>query len=222
MQRAHILIIMALLAVSAVSGCRREIVVELGPPPEDEAGVDPLAPPPTPGLIPAARAKTAPVLKLKTLGGESHRAQPGTGGKVTLVVFWSMDVPQSRAAAGHVGRLSDHYAAQGVEALGVLDERGGLEDASRFMLSAKVNYPTFVDRGSALKAMVSAAGADFDRKIPWVFIIDAEGRVRFYRQGFRYSVSLVPTAAGQIERIFETADTDQHIEDYLCLVILGR
>lgn len=222
MQRAHILIIMALLTVSGVSGCRREIVVVLGTSSEETIDVDLVAPTTTPGLIPAGRAKTAPVLKLKTLAGDSHRAQPGTGGKVTLVVFWGMDVPQSRAAAGHVARLCDYYAAHGVEALGVLDERGGLDNASRFMRTAKVNYPTFVDRGSALKAMVKAAGADFDRKVPWVFIIDAEGRVRFYRQGFRYSISLVPTAAGQIERILETADEDQHIEDYLYLVMLGR
>ena len=64
------------------------------------------------------------------------------------------------------------------------------------MLAARIDYPTYVDDGSAQKAMARAAGAEYEPVAPWVFIVDAEGRVRYSRKGFRFSQSLSPTPTG--------------------------
>jgi hypothetical protein len=92
-------------------------------------------------LVPASKAESAPKLTVSYIDGSRVRITPGAKGRVTIVLFWSMDVPvpagavqdpesyireepvnvASTAAAKHVRDLVNKYGRMGVRGLGIVE-----------------------------------------------------------------------------------------------------
>jgi len=169
-----------------------------------------------PRFIPAGQARRAPVLRLSDSEGQTVKLSPGEEGKVTLVVFWSMALPVTRAAAKHVSDLVERYGPAGVTAIGIVEKKTvGSQAAARFMLSEGIRYPAYYDDFSALRVMGRAAGVKLKRELPCFFIVDRQMRVRMFKLGFAFVGSLAMFPRLQGERIEENAPPGQRIEDFL-------
>jgi thiol-disulfide isomerase/thioredoxin len=144
------------------------------------------------------------------------RVEPGEPGKVTIVVFWSLDLPVTRAAARHVADLEEKYRGLGVIALGIVEkDTKDSERASQFMLSEGINYPGYYDDFKALRAMGRAAGAKVKKELPCFFLVDREQRVRLFKRGFSFTGWLAKYPRTGDEQVVENAAPGERIEDFL-------
>ena len=219
----------AALMLCAAAGCSSQPEIEWGTPSSQAAegqpelrGWEQLVPTPVqdprrkPHFIPAEDAGRAPTLDLSTFGGQRMRVEPGEPGKVTIVVFWSLDLPVTKAAARHVADLEEKYRGLGVIALGIVEkDTKDSERASQFMLSQGINYPGYYDDFKALRAMGRAAGAKVKKELPCFFLVDREQRVRLFKRGFSFTGWLAKYPRTGDEQVVENAAPGERIEDFL-------
>jgi hypothetical protein len=116
-------------------------------------------------FIPAEDAPRAPRLKVADVKGKTQTLRPGNEGEITIVLFWSLDVPMPAkapenilewvarspmnspptAAAKHVRDLVAKYGGMGVRAVGIVektyapDDRGKRSPTDSYRLA-----PTFI------------------------------------------------------------------------------
>ena len=176
----------------------------------------------------AEEAKRCPAIQVATGAGEEATLEPGTAGyaepgSVTLVVFWSMDIPRAQAAARHVGNLVRKYQRWRVRAVGIVEKTRSAGLSESFAEQYGLPFRLYYDDLSALKRMSRAARAESRTALPSVFIIDRKGRLRFHRADSRYTLT---EPAGQFderlpgrEHVGENALPDEHIEDYLTMIL---
>lgn len=211
-------------------------------------------------FVRASKARKAPRLLVTCQDGSKARLRPGLKGRITLVLFWSMDVPlpaeaarnlgawiaedpvnaPTTAAAKHIRDLAAKYARMGVRAVGIVerthffDSRGKKRPtnshklAPAFVRAKNINYPIYYDDFTALATMARAAGAPRKGRLPCVFILDRDQRVRVARRGFQYASGIAiprdeqtgrerPAEAEEV--ISDTAPPDERIEHYLTLLL---
>lgn len=168
-------------------------------------------------LIAAQRADECPMIKLTTLQGKEIDLQPGRAGYVTLVVFWMMDSPKAQACVQHISDLAGKYSSVGVRAVGVVQVTRFAEDAPDFAGRHRLRMPLYYDnrKQSALRELADEVGAEEERAVPAIFIIDRRLKLRFYRPGFRYAKQAVVVNGRWQGMITEDAAEGESIEDYL-------
>jgi hypothetical protein len=178
-----------------------------------------------PVFIRADDAEACPTIKVMTLSGEKMDLRPPAKGKITIYVFWLMEMPAARAAAVHVRDLQKKYARLGVDAIGIVERPPGSRSykaAPGYMSQNDITYPTYYDDFSALQKMGRAANENPRENVPCFFIVDRQRRVRFFKRGFS------PTMAGSVQPriegvlVIENAAEGEHIEDYLKALIRER
>jgi len=232
MRRMCLVLAAVAVGVSVPAGCRRDLQVELRSMPGPEQGQqvpgtwEALTPAPVtdprrkPRFLSAEEAKQSPTLTLTTFEGERLKVRPGQEGKVTLVVFWSMALPVTRAAARHVSDLVDKYGRLGATAIGVVERNTlGSELAPEFMLRERIGYPVYYDNFRALRVMARAAGARARRELPCFFLVDRHMRVRMFKRGFAFAGTLAAWPRTGRERVEEQAAPGERIEDFLCRLL---
>ncbi len=217
------------LVLSIAAGCGSEPEIEWGAPPaqgpegqqqlnawEQLVPSPPQDPRRKPHFVAAEAAKPAPRLKLTTFAGQPTSIEPGEAGKVTLVVFWSLDTPVTKAAAKHVSDLEKKYGNMGVIAVGVVERNTkDFELASQFMLSQAMEFPAYYDDFGALRAMGRAAGVKVKKELPCFFLVDRQRRVRLFKRGFSFTGWLAMSPRTGDEQVAENAAPGERIEDFL-------
>ena len=232
MKYMQLLLWVSLVTAAFWAGCATEPeLITLRPPPEpapqheeksslwDQLEVAPEEDPRRkPQLISQTRARKSPQLKVSTFDGEKRKIEPAEEGYVTLMVFWSVDLEVTRAAARHVSDLAQKYSAMGVRAVGILENPTTAKYAPSFLRAQGIRYPVYCDDFSALRAMGRAARQGRVKEVPCFFIIDRKRRVRFFKRGFAFTVSATLADVQRTvekEKVRENAAEGERIEDYL-------
>ena len=180
------------------------------------------------------------MLQVQTLEGEARQFLPARVGGITLVVFWSMDVPATRAAGRYAADLSNIYGKMGLQVVGIVEKtvvpartpegqpiEGQVLEAYKyapaFMTSQGMRYPVFYDDFTALRAMAKAAREKVGNDAPMFFLVDRQQRVRFSKLGFSFVGGVGAWSPGgwgappQLtgEALIEIAADGEHIRDYI-------
>ena len=163
----------------------------------------------------APNAERCPKIEVVTAGDKEVEFEPGEPGRVTLVVFWSMDSSTGRAAMRHASDLAHTYRQWGVQAIGIVEKTASASGAESFGPQHGITCPFYYDDLSALEDMSDEVGAKQDTAVPSIFIVDRQMRLRFYRAGFRYMVGADATARPGQEVVKESTPTGECIEDYV-------
>lgn len=123
----------------------------------------------------AAGNRGAPVSFTGTLQDGSTVSSKQYAGKVLVVNFWYAGCPPCRVEAPDLQSLSQKYAAQGVEFLGV-NLYDSVQTAESFEKDKGVTYPSVLDRdtGSVLLAFSKTVPP---KATPTTLVVDKKGRV---------------------------------------------
>lgn len=160
-------------------------------------------------------AERCPTIKVTTAADKEVKLEPGEPGRVTLVVFWSVDSASGKAAMRHISDLAHKYRIWGVQAIGIVEKTRSASDAESFGTQQGITCVFYYDDLSALEDMSDEVGAEEDTAVPSIFIVDRQMRLRFYRAGFRYMLGAVATTRPGGETILESTPAGEGIEDYL-------
>lgn len=123
----------------------------------------------------AAGNRGEPVSFTGTLQDGSTVSSKQYAGKVLVVNFWYAGCPPCRVEAPDLQSLSQKYAAQGVEFLGV-NLYDSVQTAESFEKDKGVTYPSVLDRdtGSVLLAFSKTVPP---KATPTTLVVDKKGRV---------------------------------------------
>ncbi len=160
-------------------------------------------------------AERCPTIKVVTAAEKEVELEPGQLGRVTLVVFWSVDSTSGKAAMRHVSDLVRKHREWGVQAIGIVEKTRSASAAESFGTQQGITCVFYYDDLSALEDMSDEVGAEEDTAVPSIFIVDRQMRLRFYRAGFPYILKLTATTRRGQEVIEESTPTGERIEDYL-------
>jgi peroxiredoxin len=171
-------------------------------------------------FLTADQAPSCPAVELTRMDGQKASLRPGMPGyaeqgNVTMIVFWPANLAAGRAAARHVGDLVSRYNLWRVRAVGIVEKPQSLRAVEEFANLHNLRFPIYLDDMSALKAMASEAGAADKTALPYIFIVDRQMRLRFYRAGFSFSAGYFDRRDPGTETIFENAPKGQTVKDYL-------
>jgi hypothetical protein len=168
-------------------------------------------------FVQADKADQCPMVNLTTLQGQATELQPGRAGYVTIVVVWSMDTRQGKAALMVVSDLARQYGNLGVNALGIVEMTDMARSASEFAGQMQVRMPLFYDnlKQSALRELAGAAGASDRTAFPAIFLIDRHLRLRFYRPGFRFAMIAKMEGDKKVNQWMEDMPQDETVEHYV-------
>ncbi|WP_374086457.1 TlpA family protein disulfide reductase [Methylomicrobium lacus] len=100
-------------------------------------------------------------------------------GKLLVINFWATWCPSCREEMPDLVALQQHYAAQGVQVLGIaLEDKEPVEE---YLNSAKINYPTLIagDQGMALAAQMGNNA----EAVPYTVVVDRAGLIRYRHLG---------------------------------------
>ena len=232
MGRRCVLIVLWALVFGGLFGCASEPVetpeVVVGPPPEpketvpeEEVGWDDLVPEPDtpararPHFLNRQESRKAPDLRLDSPGGREREFSPGIKGRITIVVFWSMQPGAPQAAPILVRDIVRRYRRYGVRALGIVEKTRNYRSAAAFLNKRGISMSTYYDDFSALRRMSRAAGAGIKKGVPAFFMLDRERRIRFHKVGLAFSGAVSVRPRTGRTRVTENAPPGKRIEDYL-------
>lgn len=125
-------------------------------------------------LVDAADRKPAPVLTGEGLDGRPL-STADYAGKTLVINLWGPWCPPCRAEAPALKEVSEEYADQDVQFIGMLTKTPDPSSAIAFNRRQGITYPSFLDQGGALElGFVKSLPT---QAIPTTWVIDAKGRV---------------------------------------------
>ncbi len=136
------------------------------------------------GCFPAAADKLprpAPPLTVQTVLGQTITLE-GWRGKVVLLKFFSHDCPHCQRSAGNIMPIYREWRSRGLEVLGVEFN----PDSARFIPEFARRFGVTYALAPGTRAMVTTFAqvpADFRFYVPYIFLIDRRGRIRFQHPG---------------------------------------
>jgi len=143
-------------------------------------------------------------LELKSIDGE---AVSFAGAKLRVYCVLGTECPVSRFYATRLNELSKEYAAQGVGFVGIHPNLHDSEvDVQKFVKELGVSFPQIHDAKQAIARLLKAI------RVPEVFLIDAQGRIR-------YSGRVDDQYAPGVKR--STANTN-HLKNAMEAVLAGK
>lgn len=164
----------------------------------------------------ARRAPECPEVKLWSVYDEAQMVQLGRQGVVTLVVFWSAETSDSLAAAKLAWQLDRRYGGLLMRTIGVAEKTAAYRLVPGFLEAQRIGYQIYYDvKFNALKKLGSAVRSRGEPALPSVFLVDREGRLRFYRRGLAYTIRGRVRGMAHLEEVLESQPEGNRIEDYL-------
>ncbi|WP_024299139.1 TlpA family protein disulfide reductase [Methylomicrobium lacus] len=147
-------------------------------------------------MYPAPDTEAAPLpeFTLPDVSGQP-RSSGEWKGKLLVINFWATWCPSCRQEMPDLVALQQHYAAQGVQMLGIaLDDK---EPVQEYLSSTPINYPTLIagDQGMALAAQMGNQA----EAVPYTVVVDRGGLIQ-YRQLGKFSKQ---DLAQNIERLLQ-------------------
>ena len=177
-------------------------------------------------FLSAEEARQCPTIRLATsLGTKAIEVKPGARGyaeegTITIVVFWSLDVVQSAVAVRHVSDLVRKYGRLGVRGLGVIEKTKNAAAAAWFAEKKALSLTIAYDDATALKKMRRQIDAKVATALPSIFIIDRQGRLRFFRSTFPSWIQQIKDDDGTLrEKVVDSMPKPERVEDYLNLIL---
>jgi len=123
----------------------------------------------------------APAFATRTLGGETVRLADHVGENVVLLEFWSIFCKSCIEEMPHIEALYERYRDEGLAVLSVNTDFFSSEKVSSFLAKAGIRPPYPVLR-DLRQEIVGAYGVEV---LPVTVIIDREGWIRLYQEGYR-------------------------------------
>ena len=128
-----------------------------------------------PELMEEASGKPAPDFVLPDLDGQPWQLSQARG-QVLLINFWATWCAPCRREMPALARLHETLAGENFQVVGI--HVGPSAEIKRFLVETPVGFPILVDAELALE--------DWNvPMLPATFLIDAEGRVRYWAIGER-------------------------------------
>ena len=170
MRRRLRTVTIGLLLAVALAGCTETVAEVSG----SDAGGDGAVV--TDGAVQEYRTPRTPVeFSGRTITGSTFRSKDHLG-KVLVVNFWYAGCPPCRAEAPTLRRLSDRFASQGVQFVGV-DVRDDASTAAAFDREFSIPYPSILDAGSGTVQLAFSRDIKANA-VPTTLVLDRQGRVR--------------------------------------------
>jgi peroxiredoxin len=141
-----------------------------------------------PEASPAPKIGTAaPEIAAKTLDSKDVKLSSYKAKKPVVILFWAAWCNPSSRALKEVNKSYEEFKKAGVEVLAVTMDK--TQDApKRFAKVYEITCPIVFDAGSKAGSVYGA------KDIPVVFIVDKEGKVRFFYQKFPGAEKLLKDA----------------------------
>jgi thiol-disulfide isomerase/thioredoxin len=125
-------------------------------------------------LLAAKDRQPAPVLEGEGLDGRPL-STADFAGKTLVINLWGPWCPPCRAEAPVLKEISEQYADQDVQFIGMLTRTPDPSSAIAFNRKKGITYPSFADEGGSLELQFVRSLPT--QAIPTTWVIDAEGRV---------------------------------------------
>jgi thiol-disulfide isomerase/thioredoxin len=125
-------------------------------------------------LLAAKDRQPAPVLEGEGLDGRPL-STADFAGKTLVINLWGPWCPPCRAEAPVLKEISEQYADQDVQFIGMLTRTPDPSSAIAFNRKKGITYPSFADEGGSLE--LEFVKSLPTQAIPTTWVIDAEGRV---------------------------------------------
>ncbi len=123
----------------------------------------------------------APAIAARTLEGETVRLADYVGSRVVLLEFWSIFCKSCLEEMPHIQRLQERYGPRGLVVLGVNTDVFSASRVRKFL--RKVGFvPSFPVLRDPRQEIVAAYGVEV---LPVTVIIDKQGWIRLYQEGYR-------------------------------------
>jgi len=123
----------------------------------------------------------APAFATRTLDGGTARLADYVGSHVVLLEFWSIFCKSCIEEMPHIAALYDKYAAEGLVVLSVNTDVFSPQRISSFMEKVGIRPPYPILRDPRQEV----AGAFGVELLPVTVIVDREGWIRLYQEGYR-------------------------------------
>jgi len=123
----------------------------------------------------------APAFGAKTLDGGATRLSDYMGSKVVLLEFWSMSCKSCLQEMSYIEALYAKYKEQGFQVLSVNTDVFSSKRINKFLNKLKIEppYPVLLDKRQEI---IKAYNVEL---LPVTVIIDKNGWIRLYQEGFR-------------------------------------
>lgn len=115
---------------------------------------------------------TLPEFNLPDLSGRQHNISEWRG-KVLVINFWATWCPPCRKEIPDFIALQEHYAAQGVQFIGI-----ALEDMApvvEYSSASNINYPILLGGDNGI-SLAHQLGNNVDA-VPYTLVVDKQGRI---------------------------------------------
>ena len=148
----------------------------------------------TNGAVQEFRTPKTPVtFSGRTVTGDAFRSKDHLG-QVVVVNFWYAGCPPCRKEAPVLRRLSDRFATEGVQFVGV-DIRDEAGTAAAFDREFSISYPSILDAGSSSVQLAFRQHIQANA-VPTTLVLDRQGRVRARILGGIPAESVLSTLIG--------------------------
>lgn len=115
---------------------------------------------------------TLPEFNLPDLSGRQHNISEWRG-KVLVINFWATWCPPCRKEIPDFIALQEHYAAQGVQFIGIaLEDRAPVAEYSA---AGKINYPILLGGDNGI-SLAHQLGNNVDA-VPYTLVVDKQGQI---------------------------------------------
>lgn len=130
-------------------------------------------------LITFGQEKTLPQVKLKDLKNKVLNTNDLVAGKITLINFWATYCVPCRKEMKHLNRISETYADQNVQVVGVsIDDSRTVGRVKSMVKSQKLKYPILLDTEQKLYKNFNTSA------MPFSILINPEGNILWEHTGY--------------------------------------
>ncbi len=140
-----------------------------------------------------ASGAAAPDFSLATLAGDPFRLSEKRG-QVVVVNFWATWCPPCLKEIPDLVAMQKELGGQGVQIVGVSEDEEGFAAVRPFATRMNMNYPVVIDEAGK----VAASFGDFE-VLPTTYVVDRQGRLRYFGHGMITREKLRPILLGLLE-----------------------
>lgn len=123
----------------------------------------------------------APIFSGTTTDNQNIDFARFKGRKVVLLDFWSIHCASCIEGMPRLVEINNEFSKKGLQVIGVNLDSFGTRRVVRFMrgMETKITFPVVIDKTRQIATSFNAI------VLPTTLLIDASGRIRFYRVGYK-------------------------------------